>query len=518
MFVAGQITTLDDPYADYHEACFAYDERTMWRIYVTRSGTTFTKTTDSTTTTQTYAALAYTADGDWPAGATFANTMADTNFFPIPSVRSATWKRDLSTRVDTLTFARGTDGAETKFLSTVCANWGNCRYAGSGTGAKHCFDDVETCCGWGTMTPKCVPKNSNKQCCQHFLASTTCDGTQTCCGMLGTGASSFAFCCNAGSTCCKSRGTGNGVGTCCPGATTCCQAGSIGLCCQSDEVCEPLMNTCRKLNTNAPAIPTTTYVPETVPATLAPTTAALPSTTAESETNAPETPRTSTRTFLSTTPMGNTTTADNTSTSTPLATTHVTNNSIAPGTTTTTTTTQLVTAAPSTTVSVPGEDSDPPPSISGVAWFTVHAAITIPGSSFGTILADAAATQRLSDAVVRDLARLLHVSASAMLVESLTAGSLVVIFRVLARTTVDAAGIAAVIASLPSSHVIMSQTTVEYRAVNPTATELTVTSAKAASDSNIANAGPSSLAVDVRYSGSIIVSLVALWVTLAVFE
>ncbi len=130
------------------------------------------------------------------------------------------------------------------------------------TGAPNCFSAnnafgiyctaEEDCCGYGTMSPKCVAKNSGNQCCVHYKSATVCNATQSCCGMYGVGASSYAFCCNEGSSCCQASSSTQGA-TCCPSGTTCCRASSIGVCCAADEVCNPNMNSCTKVATSSTA-------------------------------------------------------------------------------------------------------------------------------------------------------------------------------------------------------------------------------------------------------------------------
>jgi hypothetical protein len=98
-----------------------------------------------------------------------------------------------------------------------------------GYNVKQCSAE-EDCCGFNTMSPQCVSKTSGDKCCTWFKSATTCNSTQSCCGMLGVGASSYAFCCNEGTERCQARTGYSGTATCCPAGTKCCSAASVGLC------------------------------------------------------------------------------------------------------------------------------------------------------------------------------------------------------------------------------------------------------------------------------------------------
>jgi len=77
----------------------------------------------------------------------------------------------------------------------------NCPGA-AGTAGVNCSEGT-TCCGYGTMTPSCLPADGSKKCCTWYLSSTQCDPDAVCGGSLGPGASSYAQCGAPGSSFCN---------------------------------------------------------------------------------------------------------------------------------------------------------------------------------------------------------------------------------------------------------------------------------------------------------------------------
>jgi hypothetical protein len=128
-------------------------------------------------------------------------------------------------------------------------------------------DGTEDCCGAGTMRPHCVSQSNGDKCCRHYLDSTTCTSTQSCCGSSGPGASSYASCCDAGTECCQARISYDGSSTCCPAGTKCCSASTIGLCCAMNEECDPDFNRCKPAASGPPATdaPNEPQQPDTEP-------------------------------------------------------------------------------------------------------------------------------------------------------------------------------------------------------------------------------------------------------------
>ena len=99
-----------------------------------------------------------------------------------------------------------------------------------------CKTNLETCCGYGTMGPTCLPVNGPKRCCTYNIASGVCFSNETCCGGGGPGASSSVFCCKPATSCCWASGR-NGYGTCCPEGLSCCRGDSYSSCCSEAERC-----------------------------------------------------------------------------------------------------------------------------------------------------------------------------------------------------------------------------------------------------------------------------------------
>jgi hypothetical protein len=130
----------------------------------------------------------------------------------------------------------------------------NCLYAGSGGSGIYCDPATSDCCGYSTMSPSCLEHDSGNKCCVWYAASKQCNSTQSCCGGLGPGASSYASCCNEGTACCTARIGYDGSSSCCGADQKCCQASSLGYCCATDEECDTAAYTCRKITT-APETP-----------------------------------------------------------------------------------------------------------------------------------------------------------------------------------------------------------------------------------------------------------------------
>jgi hypothetical protein len=237
-----------------HEACYTGADGAVWRIYSDDSGTKFSRTIGGVTTTKSTTLTLQNppAEGQpWPQGVQAANYLISQHFFPTTKkVTSATWTHNDYLRTDEFTFTTKA-GDSIVFQTASCEGANNCPSYRGGQG-PHCFLAVEECCGAYSMSPRCSKKGEGNQCCGWYLSSTTCNATQSCCGMMGPGASSYAFCCNGASTCCNSMYS-TGTATCCPAGTTCCKASSVGICCAADEVCEPNMNSCSKVSSSAPA-------------------------------------------------------------------------------------------------------------------------------------------------------------------------------------------------------------------------------------------------------------------------
>lgn len=121
----------------------------------------------------------------------------------------------------------------TAFLSLFatlghCQSW-NCPLVNN-IGGINC-SSPELCCGAGTINPSCLPECNieGMHCCRWFLSATQCNRTESCCGSLGPGASSSAFCCPPKTFCCQHS---TGVNTCCNMGDTCCGLpGATSWCC-----------------------------------------------------------------------------------------------------------------------------------------------------------------------------------------------------------------------------------------------------------------------------------------------
>jgi hypothetical protein len=104
----------------------------------------------------------------------------------------------------------------------------------------------------------------------------------------------------------------------------------------------------------------------------------------------------------------------------------------------------------------------------------VEAAITIPGASFGKILADRNARELLRQALVRDLAVLLQVSTFDVLVRNMREGSLIVNCFINHSSSTAAAATLARALALPVNNVTLQDTTQEYLKANAVGSWLTV--------------------------------------------
>jgi len=240
--------------ANLHEACYTGAVGTFWKASSDDSGTTFSRTVNGVTTTKSISQVPQVpaAGQQWTQGVQLANALEQDHFFPsTKKIVSATWEHNDYYRTDVFNFTNK-KGESFVFSTMACPNANNCPAYGGSQG-PHCFTQYETCCGQGSMSPKCMSKSNGDHCCGWFLSSTTCNSTQGCCGMLGPGASSYAFCCAPQTTCCTARVGYDGVSVCCPTGTTCCQGASIGVCCAADEVCNSNGNTCEKA-TPAPSV------------------------------------------------------------------------------------------------------------------------------------------------------------------------------------------------------------------------------------------------------------------------
>jgi hypothetical protein len=233
--------------ANLHDACYTGSDGVFWEASSDDSGTKFSRTVNGQTTTKSMTAVPQVpAPGQpWTQGVRMANTLVHDHFFPsTKKIVSATWTHNDYYRTDVLNFTNK-DGVSYVFSTSSCPNANNCPAYGGSQG-PHCFTQYETCCGQGSMSPKCMSNSNGDHCCGWYLSSTTCNSTQSCCGMLGPGASSYAFCCGPETTCCTARIGYDGTSSCCPAGTTCCQAASVGICCAADEVCNPNGNSCVK--------------------------------------------------------------------------------------------------------------------------------------------------------------------------------------------------------------------------------------------------------------------------------
>ena len=161
-------------------------------------------------------------------------------------------------------------GSTTPAATSVCPTWLG--------GSSVTCNSTSTCCGYDTMNPQCLSTASTDQCCTWYKSARTCTASQTCCGQGGVGASSYAFCCDAGSTCCKSQSGTTGSSTCCAAGSTCCQGSGAGFCCGPNQECVPNENTCRNLTTTG-STSTTTNAPGIVPSTTPMSSMPPPSTT-----------------------------------------------------------------------------------------------------------------------------------------------------------------------------------------------------------------------------------------------
>jgi hypothetical protein len=431
-----------------HEACLSYAISSTGHLYMhvysDARGTTLdrwdkrlggTSHVDTTYYVQLHPPAAGTGEIAWPEGVQLAENMrAKGRDFWVTSepTTSATWEHAPFSREDIWRFNTADhDGNPTQYVfrSTLCDGWNNCPGPGPEDTSHHCFNRTETCCGEGTMSPKCLAKNTTDQCCKWFLSSKTCEKSQVCCGGMGPGTTSYAFCCDAGSTCCNTRGRTTGMGVCCPSGTTCCGGIVVAVCCNKAAVCDLENQACvvgilSPPSTASPA-PATAEL-STMPASFAPS-SETPTTPASGQTAGPST-----------------TSIPNSST-----------NALQPN-------------APSSTTA----STTAPAVIS--RHHVVEAAITIPGASFGKILADRNARELLRQALVRDLAVLLQVSTFDVLVRNMREGSLIVNCFINHSSSTAAAATLARALALPVNNVTLQDTTQEYLKANAVGSWLTV--------------------------------------------
>jgi hypothetical protein len=253
-----------DPTKGLHLACYqAVGSNTIYTISAQLDGVTVTRSDPGKQ--ESYPAFVeLTARPAWPDGVAFAEALRADGLLPLPeNVTTATWGYSASTRVDTLTF-KDTAGNTAVFVSTACPGWNNCPYR-SGI-MRHCWDDLETCCGAGSINPQCILNDADLQCCTWEASAATCAAGSTCCGGFGPGTSSFTTCCDGDATCCPAAVPTDGAGECCPRDTTCCRGKYGGLCCASNELCDAVNDQCVP-NPNAPATPS----PPTAAVTPSPT-------------------------------------------------------------------------------------------------------------------------------------------------------------------------------------------------------------------------------------------------------
>jgi hypothetical protein len=233
--------------AQTYHACLEYNGN-YYDLVSTPSGSTLDRYQGATfVNRQQYAAFHLPAAGTttWDEGVAFAATMQTRNsWLNNEPTSAATWVHEANS--DSWMWFTTVNGVPNQFEFTTAKCHPppspNCpSAAGPGSGVD-CNAD-ENCCGAGGIFPRCIPKSSGDKCCTHFNGAAACAASQSCCGEFGPGASSSAFCCDAGSTCCHAQSLTQGA-TCCPAGTMCCAGSSIGFCCGFDEVCDANLNRC----------------------------------------------------------------------------------------------------------------------------------------------------------------------------------------------------------------------------------------------------------------------------------
>jgi hypothetical protein len=231
--------------AQTYHACLEYNGN-YYDLVSTPSGSTLDRYQGATfVNRQQYAAFHLPAAGTttWDEGVAFAATMQTRNsWLNNEPTSAATWVHEANS--DSWMWFTTVNGVPNQFEFTTAKCHPppspNCpSAAGPGSGVN-CNAD-ENCCGAGGIFPQCIPQSSGDKCCTHFNGAAACAASQSCCGEFGPGASSSAFCCDAGSTCCHAQSLTQGA-TCCPAGTMCCAGSSIGFCCGFDEVCDANLN------------------------------------------------------------------------------------------------------------------------------------------------------------------------------------------------------------------------------------------------------------------------------------
>jgi hypothetical protein len=496
------LTAADD---SAHESCIAFGTSsagsTYFHVYTDSTGTTIdrfskwfggTDYIDRTAYSQLNMPTgASSGEVDWPEGVKFAEDMrSQRKWVSSEATTSATWEHIARTREDVWRFNSSLFGSARQFVfsSTNCDGWNNC--PGRGGTANHCFNRTEECCGYNTISPQCLEKSSGDKCCTWFLGAISCEASEVCCGGLGPGASSSAYCCDAGSTCCHTRSPTTGAGACCPSGTTCCAGVSVAVCCQGGQTCDATSNSCAGPN-NAPA-PFTTTTTAPIQTMSVPLITRPPSSPSSA---APKAPPTSTLSPSAPTPSDVPTRVPQ------------------PG--------ETSSSAPASTDAneqpqpPPGPNTSAPPLAAAIRQLLVQASVTIIGTDFGVIILDPAARDLLRAALVRDLAAALQVSTFDMEVSNFNdSGRSVAVSFSVNHTTADAAVLTlARVLALPVSNVTLSDATVEYRKVAPSVDRLSVANATATFNiDNRANADSTagSLAIAAVTLATVLVAVLSL--------
>jgi hypothetical protein len=111
----------------------------------------------------------------------------------------------------------------------------------------------------------------------------------------------------------------------------------------------------------------------------------------------------------------------------------------------------------------------------------VNGTVVLPGALFDQLMADDA--RALREAVIQDLARILGLPPSSIVIVRLAVGSLIVDFTIAADSVSAAETIADTVRNLPTNDTaVMTSTTAEYRKVDPSAGVLRVSQAQAITD------------------------------------
>jgi hypothetical protein len=339
----------------------------------------------------------------------------------------------------------------------------NCLYKASSSGI-YCDPATSDCCGYSTMFPSCMAKDSGNKCCVWYSAATQCNSTQSCCGGLGPGASSYASCCNEGTACCTARIGYDGSSSCCRGDQKCCQASTFGYCCEADEECDTDAYTCRKIG--APETPA--QVPDT-PQPPTPETNAAVTPTPQSPAPLPDTPQPAGPQPVTPQPSGPRPSASE-PTSVPQPS--------APQPSGPQPSSPQSPAPRQTDDANEGEPTNAP--ATAVVKVPVTASIDVAGTKFDELEANAAGWAALREALVADLAELLEVDADAITITAVEAraNALHVAFTVDTESQSAAAYLRQTVLHLAADDgTVLERTTQQYRTTDATAEELRVTSA-----------------------------------------